>query len=601
LFLRSNQGLRIVADVYTFDQARAQLGREADRDDDHTRSRDSDDRPTIKIAKGQLPRMVDQSQRALIDTAAGIYQRAGLLVRISILESPERAGGVARPAGSAVITPVTKEYLTLALARAAQWRKFDARAKDWIPADPPSSVSASLLSASGEWLFPELRGVVSAPTLRSVGTVLQVRGFDAASGLYFFDDGTNFPEISAHPTRVDALDALAEFDRLIEEFEFEGGTRGAHASAAIAASVTACLRHALSTAPGFGLNAHKAGSGKTTLGHTIARIATGRDAAVMPLDGDESEVRKVLLAVLLAADLIVLIDNVSGPVDSAALCAALTSAVYKDRVLGVSRTVSVPTAATFLFNGNNLEFIGDLTSRIMLCTLDPQCEQPEARPFRRDITAYVSEHRGELVKAALTIPLAYLSAGEPQVSAVPSRFRDWDRFVRLPLLWLKCADPLDTQAELRASDPVREGLVAVLQAWESWQTWRLPEAIADMRGAATVAEVVKAATTLGQGTVPHQDQLREALVGVAGERDGSINAKRLGRYLTRNLRRIEKGLRFEEGEQDLITHRRRFKVASVTGVSGVYANPSRDIADNSDSRAKANADNTDNGDSPGSL
>jgi putative DNA primase/helicase len=213
----------------------------------------------------------------------------------------------------------------------------------------------------------------------------------------------------------------------------------------------------------------------------------------------------------------------------------------------------------------------------------------------------VSEHRGELVKAALTIPLAYLSAGEPQVSAVPSRFRDWDRFVRLPLLWLKCADPLDTQAELRASDPVREGLVAVLQAWESWQTWRLPEAIADMRGAATVAEVVKAATTLGQGTVPHQDQLREALVGVAGERDGSINAKRLGRYLTRNLRRIENGLRFEEGEQDLITHRRRFKVASVTGVSGVYANPSRDIADNSDSRAKANADNTDNGDSPGSL
>jgi hypothetical protein len=75
-------------------------------------------------------------------------------------------------------------------------------------------------------------------------------------------------------------------------------------------------------------------------------------------------------------------------VDSAALCAVLTSAIYSDRVLGVSQKVSVPTASTWLLTGNSLEFVGDLTSRVLLSVLDPECEHPEARPFRRTCTSF---------------------------------------------------------------------------------------------------------------------------------------------------------------------------------------------------------------------
>jgi hypothetical protein len=138
--------------------------------------------------------------------------------------------------------------------------------------------------------------------------------------------------------------------------------------------------------------------------------------------------------------------------------------------------------------------------------------------------------------------------------------------VRNPLLWLGAADPLDTQAELRASDPVREALVALLTAWDA----------AFGTSPATVAMAVDAASASGMSARP---QLLEALQAIAGERNGEINTRRLGRYLARNVRRIEDGRRLEDMGEDPFTHRRRFRVVGVTGVIGVSPNPSREITE----------------------
>jgi putative DNA primase/helicase len=213
-----------------------------------------------------------------------------------------------------------------------------------------------------------------------------------------------------------------------------------------------------------------------------------------------------------------------------------------------------------------------------MTTLDPQCEQPESRSFRRDITAHVAKHRGTLVKAALTIPLAYLAAGEPAGTAHPSRFAAWDRFVRRPLLWLGAADPLDTQVELRGADPIRGALVTVMTAWEEVFGHK----------PATVAQAIEAANA-------GHPRLLEALTEVAGERNGTINSRRLGRWLVRYLRRIETGRRFEAAEDDPITCRRCFRLISVTSVTRVSANPI--VGDGSASYIEglgANADNDGN-------
>jgi putative DNA primase/helicase len=537
-------------------------------------------RRTIEVQAGELHGAVTAAEAALISADAGIYQRGGQLVRVAQLDAASNLGGIHRAVGTPVILPVTRDYLLLALSRDADFARYDSRKKALKRVDPPGSVASLMLAAAGQWKFPELRGIVSAPTLRPDGTLLAQAGYDRSSGLLMWNDGTEWPTIDERPTQEAAVEALGTLRDLLAEFEFADGPNGPSAAAAIAAIITACLRYALPIAPGYGLNAHKAGSGKTTLGHTIARIPTGRDAAVMPLADEENEVRKALLAVLIAADLIVLIDNISAPVDSAAVCAALTSATYKDRVLGESRTVSLPTTATWLFNGNNLEFVGDLTSRIIMTTLDPQCEQPESRSFRRDITAHVAKHRGELVRAALTIPLAYLAAGEPSGAAHPSRFAAWDRFVRRPLLWLGAADPLDTQAELRGADPIRGALIAVMTAWE--------EVFGDR--AATVAQAIDAANAGRPG-------LLEALTEVAGERNGTINGRRLGRWLVKYLRRIEAGRRFDAAGEDPTTCRRRFRLASVSSVSSVSANPI--VESGSASFIEGHGTNADNADNAG--
>ena len=50
-------------------------------------------------------------------------------------------------------------------------------------------------------------------------------------------------------------------------------------------------------------------------------------------------------------------------------------------MLGISKNPAVPTNVTFLATGNNLALKGDLTTRALVCALDPQCERPEERKF----------------------------------------------------------------------------------------------------------------------------------------------------------------------------------------------------------------------------
>jgi hypothetical protein len=542
----------------------------------------------IEIRAGELPRLVREAEDALIEYnaaieyGAGIYQRAGQLVRIVQLEKDTEKHGIRRSAGSVIIVPLNREYLKLALARAADWSCWDSRKKKLRPCDPPGVVANLLLSASGEWRLPLLTGTVAAPTLRPDGSLLDAPGYDRASGLYATFDSKAFPDVNRRPTREEAIAALAVLRELFEECAFASGSDSAHAAVAIAALISSVVRPALPTAPAVGLSAHKMGSGKTTTAKAIAQVCTGRDPPVLAYSDDEAEFRKCLLAILIAGDSCVLIDNVTTPVDSAAFCAAITSPEYSDRVLGVNQRVIVPTATTWLITGNHLEFVGDLTTRTLLSVLDPELEHPEARVFKRDLAAYVADNRGALVAAALTIPVAYLAAGEPQVTGPRSRFAEWDRLVRRPLMWLGVPDPLDTQAELQAADPVREGLLGVLRAWH----------MAFKDEPTTVARATSAALELHQGARP---DLYDALHAVAGERNGSLNNRRLGRYMKRNARRIEDGMRIEVMEEDRTTHRQQFRVVGVTGVSGVFYNPTREMSGgNKNIRNREDAENATN-------
>jgi hypothetical protein len=511
-------------------------------------------RPVIQIVGGELPAIVDAAEGALlVDNGPALYQRGGVLVRILRSGAETVRQWLKRKEGSPVIRVVEPSYLVERLTSVAIWLRFNKNG-ELVPCDCPERV-ARTLAARGMWKVRALVGIIESPTLRPDGSVLDVPGYDERTGLYYDPGSTTFPPIPESPTRDDALRALAVFKNLLAGFPFVAVS---DLAAAIAAILTALIRRLLKSAPLVAFRAPKMGSGKSLLADVVSMVATGRPCAVMSLGEDANEERKRWLAVLLEGDPVVCIDNVERPLGGSALCSILTQETYRDRILGVSQTVSVSTAVTLLATGNNLTFDGDLTTRVIPCDLDPGVERPEERTFDVDLYHYVPEHRGELVAAGLTILRAFVVAGRPK-QEIPTfgRFEEWSDWVRSALVWLGTADPCAGRSRIEELDPTRQRLGQLLIAWNDALPLR----------PSTVADAVRAST--------NNPDLREALLSVGADRRGEVNPRYVGNFLLKHIRRIEGGFRFVRGET-------RGKVATwtvestepqgVSGVSGVNSN-----------------------------
>lgn len=87
------------------------------------------------------------------------------------------------------------------------------------------------------------------------------------------------------------------------------------------------------------------------------------------------------------------------------------------------------TNVLFIFNGNNIEFRGDMATRAVMATIDAGVEEPAARTFDVDLREDVPKRRGELVSAALTVLRAHAVAGFPGARR-DTRFPGWSRLVR---------------------------------------------------------------------------------------------------------------------------------------------------------------------------
>jgi hypothetical protein len=123
-----------------------------------------------------------------------------------------------------------------------------------------------------------------------------------------------------------------------------------------------------------------------------------------PLSKGE-ELRKAITALLLAGDPIICFDNVTGLLYSPILSAVLTAREWRDRVLGKSETPGIPQRATWIVTGNAIRLGGDLPRRCYQVNLDAKLSQPWTRTgFRHpDLIGWVSENRGRLIAAALTL------------------------------------------------------------------------------------------------------------------------------------------------------------------------------------------------------
>ncbi len=464
---------------------------------------------SIRIEGGELPAICRKTLELMrIDGA--LFDRGGELVRM----------------GGGALYGVTPNWFAAYASGVARFEKFDARKNDYKAVDCPAMVAHVILESAGEWGLPKLRGIITAPTMTPEGRVIDTDGYDAKSGLYLdFPDSDGWAGVPETPTDQDCAEAVEHLWRPFRDFPFvDAVARGGF----LAAILTAVVRPLLPTAPGFGIFAPTAGSGKTLLAECLAALS-GQDARVIPRADAEDEVRKRLLAAARGGSAVLLLDNLSGTVESESLCAFLTSPVFEDRILGASTMVSVPTNALCILNGNNPIVVGDLNRRLIRVVVDPQCERPHERVFEVNPLFYVQGNRLAMVKDALTILRAAIQRADKPATGFGS-FEDWSDFVRRAVVWvgaqgwLDVADPVQSVVVAFDEDPDTQKLGALLTAWKR---------AFGARGA-TIPEALKRAKT------GNDDDLFAAMNEIAGERD-IVNPRRLGRWLEGRVKRIVGG------------------------------------------------------------
>lgn len=343
----------------------------------------------------------------------------------------------------------------------------------------PKDLVKAIMAAETAWIFDPLEGIIEAPTMSLDGTILDKPGYDRATGLYYDPRSMpTVPKFVARPKAADALAGLAVIDDVLDEFAFADdvdSVEGESQSAAIAAILACGIRRVLPMCPAFLIDAPGQSNGKTLLADLIATIWTGRGAGATQWAGDSAEQRKVITSILVAGDLVVNFDNVTAPIGGPAICGVMTAQEsFKDRLLGSTKMLELPTGVLWLYTGNNMTVRDDMSTRVLRIRLDAGMERPDLRVFKRsDLLAYVRERRGVLVHAALTILRAYIVAGKPLVSMsgkpikVSGRFNEFSNLVAAALVWLDRPDPLGSQRAVVADDPVRETRQTILREWQT--------------------------------------------------------------------------------------------------------------------------------------
>ncbi len=299
---------------------------------------------------------------------------------------------------------------------------------------PPGDVVADLVG-SQQLPYPQLRALVELPILRADGTIFATPGYDPATCRYYAPprDAAAVPAVPESPSDEEVRCAVALLtDEALIDFPFIDPASRANGLGLLLTPIVALLIGEPALSPLQLLDAAQQGSGKTTLLHLAAIIASGRTAPMMALPDSDEELRKQITSALAEGAQLMAYDNVERRIDSEHLSRALTSPIWKDRLLSTNRTTEVPTGALWAVTGNNLALGGDLARRCVLIRLDPKTSRPwRDREFHHaDLLGWAQAKRAQLVWSLLVLVRSWIAAGRP-AGGVPrlSGFDGWARTV----------------------------------------------------------------------------------------------------------------------------------------------------------------------------
>ena len=495
-----------------------------------------DDRPTIRVIAGRLHEAVDALDNAFGAAGSGpVFQRGGELVHVTRRPARRDDEAVEQQEAIAAISPAA---LRAAASRITRFERFDSRADEFRPIDPPKPVIEAFMGAPQWHGIADIGMLIGAPLLRQDGSLLAAPGYDPATGFYLTK---SLPvEVPARPTDADAARAN---DLLTSLFQCADGSSfpysdpsnapGLGLSVSMAALITAILRPTLGPAPAFLITAPAAGTGKSTLANLIAVAATGDRAVAVATGAKPEEFEKSLGAALITGRPLISLDNLVVPLAGQLLATSLTEPTVTVRLLGLSKDIELRAKPTILATGNNARVAGDLARRTLMIRLDAKMERPEQRRFEANPIAEVLARRSETVSAALTIVRWHLLRRDPVPLELSfAGFDRWSQRIRAPLVALGHADPALAADLARASDDDVEQLRQLMYLWA--------EAFGD--AALTASQAVERAFLVNDHTGKRiHPELAAAIAGLTRGDGKPSDGRRLGNYLRDKADKIVDG------------------------------------------------------------
>ena len=462
-----------------------------------------------------------------------LYQREGQLVRIK-----KSARGIAR------IQPHSAETLRLLASQTADYVRVSQKAgkegeieEILTHALPPRDLMISAI-VQGDYgpRIPILEGVTMIPVVSPEGLLEAKPGYLPQSRLYFQPPEEEFTlrERTAPVAREDVRESLEFiFEFLLHGFPFADAASKAHTLAALLEPI---LRPYINeSTPLKDIDAPSRATGKSKLAETIIAVSSpgGINATTAPTS--ETEWRKAITTWLIPGPSFVFLDNVEGQLRSEALCAALTSGSWSDRLLGGNTQAHLPINCQWLMTSNNAQLHEDLVTRSVLIRLDSKMERPEQRQNFRcaNPVAYVRAHRATIVDHALTLIHYWMQAGRPEYTGQGvSRFARWTQVMGGLMECVGVEGFLANQGQLADNaNPERIAWRVFAEAWaEAHGDHQVDiDALSDI----AFGRVVNDVRQLSEGVLTH---LLTA--------NNDLNRKiRLGKALGQNLHRVLAGHR----------------------------------------------------------
>lgn len=468
LALRANSGLRIMT---LRSQLKAALKRRKSeekltaqrREREHEEAGGSDEGEGSVFRK-PVPRDLARTDRIYLDWGADVVKRAAV-ERMKFLneQTPvlfQRVDGsivkIIRPGGELKFKQMRGENWSSTLQDMLSfWRTDRTGEEENVPV--PVYVVTYFSGDTGiEW--PPIVGFTRVPVFGRDGSLRTEKGYDAelqmwvepdddytcpegitpedvewaknvllGNALVDFPFSDKFDGADDTPIYTDARDKTFDKEHPIPNWDRGRSSRANCLAMILQPFVRAMI---VGPTPAYHIDKSAAGTGAGYLADVLHTIFEGKRCVATPYSDHNEEVKKTITAGLRDGSNIMFFDNINRKVDSGPLASALTSGVWRDRILGQTEVTAIPINSLWILAGNNLEFSHELMRRMVPVRMDANVDNPAVSRgkdmFKHfPLQKWLEEERYNLVMAVYVLVRNWIEQGMPGGKVTFNSFDGW--------------------------------------------------------------------------------------------------------------------------------------------------------------------------------